>query len=164
MRFNTNVQNICKLQALTNKLEIKTMRKLLLICLFFSLFSCEKNDTFDLLPIVPVDIRINLNLPQYIELQIPGNWNDSTVGGIRGIFIQNIGIGTPPFKAFELACPNNDCNAPMVFDGSLKFKCPCDNSEYSVIDGSPQTAGNSQFAREYKVIVISDTELIITNF
>lgn len=164
MRLITNVQNICKLQTFTNKLESKTMRKLLLICSLISLFSCEKNDTIDLLPNVPVDVIVNLNLPQYIELQIPGTWDDSTVGGIRGIFIQNTGVGNPPYKAFELACPNNDCNAPMVFDGSLKFKCPCDNSEYNVIDGSPLTAGNSQFAREYKVIVINSTTLNITNF
>lgn len=140
------------------------MRKLIFICLLVSLFSCEKNETIDLLPNVPVDVIVNLNLPQYIELQIPGSWDDSSVGGIRGIFIQNTGIGNPPYKAFELACPNNDCNTPMVFDGSTKFKCPCDKSEYSVIDGSPLTAGNSQFAREYKVIVINSTTLNITNF
>ncbi len=51
----------------------------------------------------------------------------------------------------------------MNFDGSLKLKCPCDNSEYSIIDGSPQTAGNIHFAREYKVILNGST-LNIRNF
>jgi len=164
MRFNTNVQNICKLQPFTNKLEINNMRKFLLLGLIIFLFSCEENETIDLLPEVPVDVIVNLNLPQYIELQIPGTWDDSTSGGIKGIFIQNTGIGTPPYKAFELACPNNDCKLAMKFDGSLIFKCSCDKSEYSVIDGAPQTEGNSQFAREYRVIQINGSTLNITNF
>jgi nitrite reductase/ring-hydroxylating ferredoxin subunit len=163
MRFITNVQNICKLQTFTNKLDKLPMRKLLIICLLFTLFSCEKNDPNDILPNVPVDVIVDLNLPQYIDLQTPSGWV-YTSGGIKGVFIQNTGIGSPPFKAFERACPNYDCNSPMVFDGSLKFKCPCDNSEYSVIDGSPQTAGNTHFAREYRVLMLDPSTLNITNF
>ena len=147
------------------KLDNLLMRKLLLLCLLISFFSCEKNDTIDLLPEVPVDIIINLDLPQYIELQTPSGWVYTTGvnDGIKGIFIQNTGIGSPPYKAFERACPNNDCNAAMTFDGSLKFKCSCDDSEYSVLDGSPQTSGNSQFAREYRVTLINQSTLNITN-
>lgn len=163
MRFNTNVQNICKLQPFTNKLEINNMRKFLLLGLIISLFSCEKNETDDLLPTVPVVVDVDLNLPQYINLQTPTGWV-YTAGGYRGVFIQNTGIGSPPYKSFERACPNNDCSAPMVFDGSLKFKCPCDDSEYSVIDGAPQTEGNAHFAREYRVLVLDPSTLKITNY
>ncbi len=165
MRFNTNVQNICKLQAFTNKLQIITMQKLLYLFLIVLLISCEKNETNDVLPYAPVDITLNLNLPLYQKLQIPSEWIYIDAGankGLQGIFLQNVGL-TPPFKAFERACPNNDCNMPMVFDGSLRMKCPCDNSEYSIIDGAPQTSGNSHFAREYKVNQINPTTLIITN-
>lgn len=139
------------------------MRYSLLLSFLLIFMSCEKNDTIDLLPKKSVNIIIDLNLPQYIELQTPSGWAYSA-GGLRGIIIQNTGIGNPPFKAFDRACPNNDCNLPMVFDGSLKLKCPCDNSEYSIIDGSPQTAGNNQFAREYRVMVINSNTLNITNF
>lgn len=163
MRFNTNVQNICKLQPLTYKLDVITMRKLFLLLALALFFSCEKNDTNDILPDVFVDETINLNLPQYIDLQTPSGWV-YTNGGIKGIIIQNTGIGNPPYKAFDRACPNNDCQTPMNFDGSLKLKCPCDNSEYSIIDGSPQTSGNKHFAREYKVFVINSATLKITNF
>ncbi|MDO9275911.1 MAG: hypothetical protein Q7T92_10225 [Lutibacter sp.] len=163
MRFNTNVQNICKLQSFTNKLDMITMRKLFLLLLLAVFFSCEKNDTNDVLPDVFVNETINLNLPQYINLQTPSGWA-YTSGGIKGIVLQNTGIGNPPYKAFDRACPNNDCAAPMTFDGSLKLKCSCDNSEYSIIDGSPQTAGNSHFAREYRVNVLSGSTLNITNF
>jgi len=163
MRFNTNVQNICKLQSFTNKLDVITMHKLFLLLVLAVFFSCEKNDTNDVLPHVFVDETINLNLPQYINLQTPSGWA-YTNGGIKGIVIQNTGIGNPPYKAFDRACPNNDCAAPMNFDGSLRLKCSCDNSEYSIIDGSPQTRGNIHFAREYKVIVLNTSTLKIINF
>lgn len=165
MRFNTNVQNICKLQPFTNKLHTITMRKLLLLFFIVSFFSCEKNETNDILPYTTVDVTINLNLPQYQNLQIPTEWVYIEKGinrGLQGIIIQSTGL-TPPYKAYERACPNNDCSSPMVFDGSLKMKCPCDNSEYSIIDGAPQTSGNPHFAREYKVNQINPTTLIITN-
>ncbi len=139
------------------------MRKLFLLFLLISFFSCEKNETNDILPNIPVDFTVDLNLPQYINLQIPNGWSYA-IGGIKGILILNTGIGSPPFKAFDRACPNNDCNSPMNFDGSLKFKCPCDDSEYSIIDGSPQTPGNSHFAREYRVNVLNSSTLNITNF
>ena len=166
MRFNTNVQNICKLQPFTIKLDTTTMRKLILLLILVTFFSCEKNDTIDFLPKATVDVTLNLNLPQYQNLQIPTGWVYIEKGpnkGLQGILIQNTGL-TPKYKAFERACPNNDCNTPMIFDGSLKMKCPCDQSEYSIIDGSPQTSGNIHFAREYRVLVINSTTLNITNF
>jgi len=170
MRFNTNVQNICKLQPFTNKLEINNMRKFLLLGLIISLFSCEKNETDDLLPTVPVDVTIDLIFPQYSDLNTPSNWAYTTgdYNGIQGIIIQNTGIGNPPYKAFERACPNNDCGIPMTYDEFSNLICSCDKSEYSILlGGSPQTAGNSHFAREYKVVIIKSTYpqiLNITNY
>ncbi|WP_457619024.1 phosphoribosylaminoimidazole carboxylase [Lutibacter sp.] len=151
------------MQAFSYKLHITTMRKLFLLLPFIMFFSCEKNVTNDILPNVSVNVTINIDLPQYIDLQTPTGWAEIT-GGIKGILIQNTGIGNPPYKAYDRACPNNDCATPMVFDGSLKMKCPCDNSEYSIIDGSPQTSGNIHFAREYRVNVLNSSTLNITNF
>ena len=139
------------------------MRKLLLLLIIAIFYSCEKNEVLDLLPTLSVNISIDRNLPQYIDLQTPSGWA-YTNGGLRGILVLNTGIGTPPFKAFDRACPNNDCSAPMDFDGSLKMKCTCDDSEYSIIDGSPQTSGHKQFAREYKVNVSGGSILNIRNF
>ena len=139
------------------------MRKLLLLLTIAIFYSCEKNEVLDLLPTLSVNISIDRNLPQYIDLQTPSGWA-YTNGGLRGILVLNTGIGTPPFKAFDRACPNDDCPAPMNFDGSLKMKCTCDDSEYSIIDGSPQTSGHKQFAREYKVNVSSGSILNIRNF
>jgi len=142
------------------------MRKFLLLCLLIFTFSCEKNDTDDLLQEADVNVVIDLNLPQYIDLQTPTGWEYTTGGsdGLKGILIQNTGIGNPPYKAFERACPNNDCGQPMEFDGSLKLKCECDDSEYSIIDGSPQTEGYNLSAREYRVLQTSPSTLNITNY
>ena len=139
------------------------MKKILFFLFIIPFISCEENDPQDILPEVKVNITISLNLPQYLELQTPSGWA-YTNGGIKGIIIQNIGIGSPPYKAFERACPNYDCSAPMTFDGSLRMTCSCDKSEYSIIDGSPQTTGNLHFAREYRVNVVSSSTLNITNF
>ena len=141
------------------------MRNLFLLFLLVTLFSCEKNETYDVLPYATVNITLNLNLPLYQKLQIPTEWVYIEKGankGLQGIIIQSTGL-TPPYKAYEAACPNNDCTSPMVFDGSLKMKCSCDNSEYSIIDGTPQTSGNSHFAREYKVTQLNASTIIITN-
>jgi len=139
------------------------MKKLIFLLFIISFISCEENEVQDVLPDVKVNVTISLNLPQYLELQTPSGWA-YTNGGIKGIIVQNIGIGNPPYKAFERACPNYDCNSPMTFDGSLRMTCPCDQSEYSIIDGSPQTKGNLHFAREYKVNVVNNSTLNITNF
>lgn len=145
------------------------MRNFIFLCMvLFAFFSCEKNDNEDILPNVPVDVTIDLNLPQYLDLNTPSGWVYTIGGndGIQGIWIQNTGAGNPHYKAFERACPNNDCINPMLFDGGLKLKCQCDKSEYSIIDGAPQTAGNNYFAREYRVIVSASNPNIIniTNY
>ena len=139
------------------------MRKLLLLFLLTSFFSCEKNNSNDILPNINVNVVLDLNLPQYVQLKTPSGWV-YVQGGLQGIVVQNTGIENPHYKAFERACPNNDCTTPMTFDGSLKLKCSCDNSEYNIIDGSPQTAGNIHFAREYKVNEVNKNTLIITNY
>ncbi|AMC11710.1 hypothetical protein Lupro_10715 [Lutibacter profundi] len=163
MRFTQMYKIFVNCNRLTFKLHVITMRKLFLLLPFIIFFSCEKNVTNDILPNVLVNITISIDLPQYIDLQTPTGWTE-IAGGIKGILIQNTGIGNPPYKAYDRACPNNDCATPMVFDGSLKMKCPCDNSEYSIIDGSPQTSGNIHFAREYRVNVLNSSTLNITNF
>ncbi len=150
-----------------NRLDINlmiiTMQRILLLCFTLLFFACEKNETIDYLPKIKVSETINLNLPQYQNLLTPSG-SVYTNGGLKGILIQYTGIGSPPYKAYERACPNNDCNSPMTFDGSLKMKCSCDLSEYSIIDGSPQTKGFGNFAREYRVLVLNSTTLNITNY
>lgn len=133
----------------------------LIVLLCFS--GCSDDEMETLLPNVPVDVTVNLNLPQFIDLQTPTGFAYTT-GGVKGILIHNQGVGTPPYKAFDRACPNNDCASPMEFDGSLKMTCPCEEISYSIIDGSPQSSGGKYFAREYKVTMVNASTIHISNF
>ena len=59
--------------------------------ILFCFNACSDDDVETLLPDVPVDVTINLSLPQYVDLQTPTGWAYTT-GGIKGIIIQNQGV------------------------------------------------------------------------
>ena len=150
----------CK--RLSDSIQFLIMKNIVFIVSLLFFISCENSGNNDILPNTNVDITIDLNLPEYIKLQTPPGWLYIN-GGLKGILLQNTGIGDNPYKAWERSCPENDCSVPMTFDGSLKNTCSCDGNEYSIIDGSPQNGG-SKFVREYNVRVISSSLLKITNF
>ena len=126
-------------------------------------FGCSSNvDTNQLLPNVHVDQTVDLSLPQYVNLLVPGGWVDDIPGGVNGIVLYR--IRTNEYKAFDRACPQYNCGSKMTFDGSIKLKCSCHTSEFSILDGSPQTNGIIYSAREYRVSAISGSILRITNF
>ena len=162
MRFNKNVQNICKLQSFTYKLHIITMQKSLLLLFLVILFSCEKNDLNDCFGKVYLNETIFLNNSEFNDLIISPGWV-TTYKGMRNIIILKNGINNPTYKVFDLECPNHDCTTPMTFDGVFKLTCKCDSSIYSVLDGSPQSNNANCSAYEYNVRVNGDT-LIITNY
>jgi len=125
--------------------------------------SCKEPEYNDLLPNVTVNFTVNMNLPQYSDLQIPGTYKESPSNiGVKGIIIYNF---NNTYKAFDLACPHlavSSCSK-MEFDGSLFLKCLCDDTTFSIYDGSPQSNGASNWAREYKVQVLGGNRLQITN-
>jgi len=138
--------------------------KQLLFLLFIVFFSaCDKEiDYKDVLPYRVVDFVVNMNNPEYIDLLIPGQSAEASNYGVRGILIYNF---NGSFKAFDLACPHlapTDCSK-MTFDGSLFLECHCDDSKFSIYDGSPQTNGVDNWAREYHVEKLDATHLRITN-
>ncbi len=118
----------------------------------------------DVLPYVSVNETIDLNLPAYINLNIPGGTAYAS-GGLKGLIIYNIN-GTQ-FKAFERAAPHlpisSSCSQ-MVVQNSIKMVCPCDDSEFNILNGQPLTDGIDEFAREYLVTNLNGTILRITNF
>ncbi len=138
------------------------MRKIIFMALVMLFFSCEKNETNDLLPDIDLNVFIDMRLPMYQKLQIQGSWMYIDNEGINGILLINKG-GKMPYKAFDRACPDNTCTKKMVFDGSLKLKCECHNVEYSRLDGSPQDNSHTRSAREYNVFVLDKFNIHITN-
>lgn len=139
------------------------MKKILILLTFFPfIFSCDggtinyKNPN---IPNYPVNLQINMSLPQYSNLQFPSNHIVDYSQGARGIVVFNTGSS---YNAFDLACPNqsyNTCTSPMTING-IDASCSCDNSTYSLFSG--QDAGQQYPMKPYRV-EISGTNLIITN-
>lgn len=131
--------------------------------MFFLALSCSDNDdnSNDILPNIPVNQTIFLNNPEFITLQTPGNWAYAQ-GGISGIIIYR-SLGSS-YIAFDRAAPHlapQNCSQ-MIVNFPIMI-CPCDDSKFSILDGSPQTDGIFHAAKQYRVTVNGNT-LQITNF
>jgi hypothetical protein len=113
------------------------------------------------IPNYPVNLSLNLSLPQYSNLQFPSNHIIDYSQGARGIVVFNTGSG---FNAFDLACPNQPftgCALAMSISG-IEAKCNCNTSEnpYSLFSG--QSAGQQYPMKPYYV-EMSGGNLIIHN-
>ena len=143
---------------------IKLTLKIAVILGFILSTSCDDAVSNDLLPNITVNYIVNMNLPQYSGLQIPGVSKETPSNiGVQGILIYNF---NGSYKAFDLACPHlpvNSC-AKMEFDGSILLTCTCDDATFSIYDGSPQTNGVANSAREYHVEILGGNQLRITNY
>ncbi len=130
------------------------IKKLLSIIFFILiLYSCE--DDFEnknsFLPNIPVDFTVNLNLPEGNSLRVYG-YEIYKNKGIRGVIIFNDGLS---YHAFDLACPHislQDCSTMTFNQTDLYLKCPCDNEEFSRIDGAPKNNNILYAAKSYFVI------------
>lgn len=136
------------------------MKKFLLLFSFIALLGCESNENFSRCDIIN-PATINLVNPEFINLQVPGGWAYAN-GGVRGLILYNAGSS---FKAFSRECPHsNTCTSAMVVENDIKMVCPCDDADFSILDGSPQTPGINDSVCEFKVTQISSTVLSVTNF
>ena len=116
------------------------MKKIAFLLLLFTVIACKSDDErLDNNPYLTspfVNLNLNLNLPQYSSLKLPGNSVIITRQGIKGIVIYN--ENNSIYHAFELSDPNhppNDCSL-MEVDG-IEATCPCetDNNKYNIITG-----------------------------
>lgn len=121
--------------------------------------SCESNDTPDYCDIVRPS-TVNLVNSEFINLLTPAGWSYAN-GGPRGLIMYNTGTS---FKAFSRECPQLNCAQGLVVKNDIKMVCPCDDSEYSILDGSPQTAGVSVSVCEFKVTASGNDVLTVSNF
>jgi nitrite reductase/ring-hydroxylating ferredoxin subunit len=125
----------------------------LLLIAFAMLFGCSTNSPNNNnpnLPNYPVNININLSLPEYSNLKFVSNAVYIPNQGVRGIIVFN-NSGTT-YNAFDAACPNqalSSCST-MTIKG-INALCACDNAEYSLFSG--QCAGKKYPLKQYRVEV-----------
>ncbi len=124
---------------------------LVMSIVFFS--SCKKNDDDNLTdnPNIPNAVfdtgsAINTSLPQYNQLQFPGNFvilNNSNYG-INGIVVYFSG---GDYSAFELSDPNHSLNSCSVLSvEGVIATCTCeDGNSYEILNGSPNEGTSGQY-------------------
>jgi nitrite reductase/ring-hydroxylating ferredoxin subunit len=111
----------------------------LLTILFASILlsSCKKNKDGDTtIPYVPVNTIVQLNLPQFANLNSVGGTSIIT-GGYKGIVIYN--KGTNEFVAYDLACPydptTDGTTLKVDTSGITTVDTHC-GSKFNLYDGS----------------------------
>lgn len=138
------------------------MKKIFLVLVIITAFiSCDSGSTRINNPNLPnylVNESLNLNLPQFSQLQFAGNAIIINAG-ISGIAVTNTGTS---YTAFDLACPNQQfgtCPSAMTLVG-LNAYCECDESTYSLFTGLGQ--GQQYPMKQYRA-ELNGSILYITN-
>ncbi len=140
------------------------MKKFLILLLIPLFFGCDKEDFQNnnpYLPNYPVNLNINMSLPQYSNLLSPANavYINSAGQGIRGIIVFNTGSG---YVAYDAACPNQalaSCST-MTLSG-INAICPCDDKRYSLFSGLSQ--GMQYPMKRYRIEQTSEVSLRVYN-
>jgi len=132
------------------------MRIFVLLGLFaVSLLSCDNSDDrVDNNPnlIDPiVSINLNLNLPEYNNLNFPGGSARVNNQGVGGVIIYN--VNNDLFTAFDLSDPNHPPNACSRMEVSgVIATCPCstDTNEYDIVTGINRIDNNLFPMQQYR--------------
>lgn len=131
----------------------------LLSCLTWSLHSCNKKPRGEDIPGGPVSHSLNLSLPQYSYLTIPGNFIYLD-GGYKGVLVMHDFDGN--WYAYERACgwePVNACAKVEVDSLEFNIRCgsysagkfqACCSSKYS-FNGFPIEGPTVQGLRRYNI-------------
>ncbi|HKK11358.1 MAG TPA: hypothetical protein VJ945_00895 [Flavobacteriaceae bacterium] len=141
------------------------MNKIFLFLSLLSLTACSKNSTLNncnYLLDLAVNVNINLNLPQYSQLQYTSNSVYIANQGNGGIIVINVGTGLRAWDAADPSHPFSTCSV-MQIDG-VNAKCSCaDGNEYSLFTGSPVGKQLPCGLKEYRVTSSGSNTYIITN-
>jgi nitrite reductase/ring-hydroxylating ferredoxin subunit len=133
---------------------------LLLTCL-----SCSKNSVNDencrFLLNVGVNVPINLNLPEYGNLQSPGNSVYIPNAGNAGIIVANVGFSYMAWDASDPNHPPSSCSALSAT--GLEGTCGCDDNKYSLVTGQALQNGTLRCSLKSYRIEQSGNTLLVTN-
>jgi nitrite reductase/ring-hydroxylating ferredoxin subunit len=141
------------------------MKKIIILILIMPLiFSCEKDEVLSqcsYLANIGVNYEVNLNLPQYNQLNFISNSVHIPNIGNGGVIVTNSGTG---YLAWDASDPNhiNSTCSIMVITG-LESKCNCpDENSYSLITGQSLGIALECGLKAYRVEV-NGNNLFISN-
>ncbi len=127
--------------------------------------SCSKNDPVNrcnFLLNVNVNASVNLNLPQYSQLQFTGTTVYIPNQGNAGVYLSRIG---DQFRAFDAADPSHPPTTCSFLEnnGGIGI-CGCeDQNEYSLLTGQPFASDLPCGLKEYRVESGGGNTLLISN-
>jgi len=120
---------------MNNRSKIYTI---LLYSSFIGLFVACKSDSQNTVPYAYVNISIDMQDPEFINLQNVGG-TEMITGGYNnnGIVVYRSGIDE--FKAYDRTCPFNvddDCQVKTDSTSQILVVCSCCGSKYELVYGS----------------------------
>ena len=122
--------------------------------LILTFLSCSSDDELRRNPYLPhlnFSINFDLSLPEYNQLNFPGNKFITHNYGINGIVIYN--FDNTQYMAFELTDPNHvpqSCSKLKV--EATYATCSCDDgNKYEIITGQPIAGEGKYTLKPYRV-------------
>lgn len=119
---------------------LSTIKNLFLVAVLIAISSCS-SDSAERNPFLierPFSYEINLNLPQYAALNVPGSsaYIPASQAGLKGVFVYNQGFGT--YLAWEASCPNHTPSpcSTMKLENQVFSRCSCEQYQYSLVNGA----------------------------
>ncbi|MFD2517109.1 hypothetical protein [Salinimicrobium flavum] len=129
-------------------------RSLLCIALSLMFMGCSGDDEIRNNPYLPnlnFTLRLDLSLPEYNNLNFPGNSYTTYNYGINGIVVYN--LNNDQYMAFELTDPNHviqECSWLEVT--RTEAKCSCnDGNKYTIITGQRLEGQGEYSLKPYRV-------------
>ena len=137
---------------------MKSLPALLIVCLLF--LGCGKGG--NVVPGVPVNVKIVKTDPRYIALNAPGGYAYISGAGVAGIIIYREVDGS--YAAYDRCSsyqPEKLC-AITVDDNGFTATDPCSGSKFSLSDGGPVKAPATKYLRAY-IVNTTQFEIFVSN-
>ncbi len=140
------------------------MKQFFLFISLILLTACSRNNNDEncrYLVNAAVNVTVNMNLPQYNELQFTSNSVYIANQGNKGVIVINVGSG---FRAWDAADPNHEqSTCSLLTITGANAVCGCvDANTYSLFTGGSIGKQLPCGLKEYRVNV-SGNSLLITN-